>query len=604
MKLSGLDHYREVWVVDFEFCSPDGERPIPLCMVARELRTGQLIQAWQEDLSASQTSPVPPHPDRLFVAYYASAELACYLSLNWDMPSRILDLYTEFRCKTSGLPTPYGNGLLGALAYHGIDGIDADTKGRMRDLALRGGPHTRNEQKELLDYCQSDVDALAKLLPVMSKDIDLSRALLRGRYMAAVAKMEWIGVPIDVETWDSLQGNWSEIQRRLVESVDRDYNIYAGQTFKMDRFAEYLARNGIPWPQLHTGKLALDDSTFKTMARVFPTLRPLRELRKTLADLRKNRLTVGADGRNRCLISAFQSKTGRNQPSNARFVFGLTSWLRGLIRPGPDRAIAYVDYEQQEFGIAAALSGDAAMMDAYSSGDPYLTFAKQAGAAPPNATKKTHRDVRERFKVVALAVQYGMGAASLATSTGDTEAAARNLLRLHRNTYPRFWEWIHTARDHAMLTSRIHTVFGWPVHVGADANPRSLMNFPMQANGAEILRLACCELTEAGIDVCAPIHDAVLIESSNDCIQQTLANTQRIMQRSAELVLSGYPIRTEAKIVRHPDRYMDERGKNMWDTVMRILAELREKQRHHEVPTRPHGDAPTRATAASPVCLI
>ena len=128
--------------------------------------------------------------------------------------------------------------------------------------------------------------------------------------------------------------------------------------------------------------------------------------------------------------------------------------------------------------------------------------------------------MRERFKVVALAVQYGMGAASLATSTGDTEAAARNLLRLHRNTYPRFWEWIHAARDHAMLTSRIHTVFGWPVHVGADANPRSLMNFPMQANGAEILRLACCELTEAGIDVCAPIHDAVLIESSDDRIQQ------------------------------------------------------------------------------------
>ena len=98
-----------------------------------------------------------------------------------------------------------------------------------------------------------------------------------------------------------------------------------------------------------------------------------------------------------------------------------------------------------------------------------------------------------------------------------------------------------------MLTSRIHTVFGWPVHVGADANPRSLMNFPMQANGAEILRLACCELTEAGIDVCAPIHDAVLIESPDDRIQQALAKTQRIMQHAAKLVLSGYPLRTEAR---------------------------------------------------------
>ena len=114
MKLPGLDHYREVWVVDFEFCSPDGERPVPLCMVARELRTGRLIRAWQDDLSASHASMIPPHPDRLFVAYYAIAEISCYLALNWDIPLRILDLYTEFRCKISCLPTPDGDGLLGS----------------------------------------------------------------------------------------------------------------------------------------------------------------------------------------------------------------------------------------------------------------------------------------------------------------------------------------------------------------------------------------------------------------------------------------------------------------------------------------------------------
>ena len=34
----------------------------------------------------------------------------------------------------------------------------------------------------------------------------------------------------------------------------------------------------------------------------------------------------------------------------------------------------------------AALSGDQLMMDAYRSGDPYLAFAKQAGAAPADAT--------------------------------------------------------------------------------------------------------------------------------------------------------------------------------------------------------------------------
>jgi DNA polymerase I-like protein with 3'-5' exonuclease and polymerase domains len=84
-------------------------------------------------------------------------------------------------------------------------------------------------------------------------------------------------------------------------------------------------------------------------------------------------------------------------------------WLRGLILPEEGCGLAYIDWEQQEFGIAAALSGDANMLEAYDSGDPYLAFAKQAGAAPPNATKASHGTLREQFKACALAVQYGMG---------------------------------------------------------------------------------------------------------------------------------------------------------------------------------------------------
>src|SRR5262249_9080264 len=125
---------------------------------------------------------------------------------------------------------------------------------------------------------------------------------------------------------------------------------------------------------------------------------PLRELRSALSDLRLNDLAVGADGRNRTILSAFRSKTGRNQPSNSRFIFGPSVWLRGLIKPPAGYGIAYVDWSQQEFGIAAALSGDTAMQAAYRSGDPYLEFAKQAGAVPKDATKEAHKEKRELFK--------------------------------------------------------------------------------------------------------------------------------------------------------------------------------------------------------------
>jgi hypothetical protein len=125
-----------------------------------------------------------------------------------------------------------------------------------------------------------------------------------------------------------------------------------------------------------------------------------------------------------------------------------------------------------------------------------------------------------------------------------------------------------------MLHGYLETVFGWRVHVGADANPRSLRNFVMQANGGEMLRLACCLATERGIVVCAPVHDALLIEGSADGIEDVVTETRRVMREASEEVLAGFPLRTDAKVVRHPDRYMDDRGRQMWESVQRLLDEL------------------------------
>jgi DNA polymerase I-like protein with 3'-5' exonuclease and polymerase domains len=222
------------------------------------------------------------------------------------------------------------------------------------------------------------------------------------------------------------------------------------------------------------------------------------------------------------------------------------------------------------------------MQQAYLSGDPYLTFAKQAGAVPADATKESHKAERELFKVAALAVLYGMGSASLAQSLDQPECLARELLRLHRHTYPTFWRWSEAAVNHAMLHGSLWTVFGWTVRVGSRANPRSLANFPMQANAAEVLRLACCLATEAGIMVCAPVHDALLIEADDELIDASVEITQEKMAAASRIVLDGFELRSDAKVVGHPDRYSDPRGEQMWATVTRLLAELNEHQKREE----------------------
>jgi DNA polymerase I len=563
--------FAEIWLVDFEFHAGRGDLPQPVCLVAFELRSGRKLRVWQDEFGASP--PYPTGPDTLFVAYYASAELGCHLTLGWPLPERILDLFVEFRNRTNGIPPICGNGLLGALAHFGLDGIGATEKEEMRDLVLRGGPWSPKEREAIVDYCEGDVDSLARLLPAMLDGIDLPRALLRGRYMAAAARIEHHGVPIDTATLARLKCHWTHIQDRLIAAIDASYGVYEGRTFKADRFAEWLERSGLPWPRLESGNLDLSDDAFREMARAHSAVAPLRELRSALSEMRLNDLAVGQDGRNRALLSVFRSRTGRNQPSNTQFIFGPSVWLRGLIQPPPGYGIAYIDWSQQEFGIAAALSSDLKMMEAYHSGDPYLAFAKQAGAVPVDATKQSHKAERDQFKACVLAVQYGMGPDSLAARIGQPPIRSRELLQLHRETYRVYWRWSDQMLDYAMATGSIHTVFGWRVQVPVRPNARSLQNFPMQANGAEMLRLACCLATERGIDVCAPVHDAVLIVAPLDRLDADVAAMEDAMREASRIVLGGFELGTDAVTVRYPERYMDERGNDMWEKVMRLLDE-------------------------------
>jgi hypothetical protein len=571
-----LGAFREVVLVDFEFTSTAGNRPGPVCLIAHELRSGRKFRLWRDQFSSAP--PYAAGPDVLLVAYYASAELGCYRVLGWPMPRHILDLFTEFRNRTNGLPTPAGAGLLGALTYFGLDGMGATEKEDMRALVLRGGPWTGDERTVILDYCEADVAALGRLLPAMLPRIDLPRALLRGRYMAAAAAMEHNGTPIDVETLGLLRQNWEPLKDRLIVDVDKDFGVFDGRTFKADRFAALLNRHGIPWPRTETGRLALDDATFHQMAKAHPFISPLRELRHALSDMRLNDLAVGTDGRNRTILSAFRSRTGRNQPSNTKYIFGPSVWLRGLIKPPPGHGVAYIDWSQQEFGIAAALSGDVAMQTAYLSGDPYLAFAKQAGAVPADATKASHGAARELFKQCVLAVQYGMEAESLADRIGQPPIVARDLLRSHREVFRAFWRWSDAAVDLAMLDGSIPTVFGWNVHVGENPNPRSLRNFPVQANGAEMLRIACCLAAERGIEVCAPVHDAVLICAPLERLEADVATMRAAMTEASRVVLAGFELRTDVSITRYPYRYMDLRGAVMWERVVKLLQELDSRQ--------------------------
>ena len=67
--------YREIWAIDFEFRAPAGHRPEVVCLCARELLSGRVIQLWVDEFGAC---PFDTGDDVLFVAFFASAEVSCF----------------------------------------------------------------------------------------------------------------------------------------------------------------------------------------------------------------------------------------------------------------------------------------------------------------------------------------------------------------------------------------------------------------------------------------------------------------------------------------------------------------------------------------------
>jgi hypothetical protein len=352
------------------------------------------------------------------------------------------------------------------------------------------------------------------------------------------------------------------------------------RVFSEARFANWIERKGYAWPKTDTGKYSRDADTYKEMAEIHPEIEPLRRLVKTYNLFRDFRIVIGSDERNRCSLWPFQSKTGRNQPSNAEFVFGMPAWLRHLFKPPVGRACAYLDWKAQEYGIAAALSGDAAMMTDYATGDPYLALAVRLSRVPPGATKDTHPKERKLFKAACgLGAMYGSSEYGLARRLGISVEQARDILHSHKRTYGTFWRWTNTVVMQGRLRRYMDSRLGWRMHLAGDVNVRSLQNFTMQATGADLLRLAVCLLVEAGVQVDAMIHDALVVESPVEEIDAVAARAQEIMCEAGRQLLNGFALQTDALIIRYPDRFdaVDEDDAEMWAMTMRMLTEELER---------------------------
>ncbi len=451
------EYFDSVRLVDFEYYPGEtgADAPIPICVVMHDLLSGTTTRQWL--FGQSQNCPVRFTDRDLLVAYYAAAEISCFIGLRWPIPPRVMDLHAEFRAILNGLSVARSNDEKAAMKANnrysllacmqsfdlGSAAVDAQYKTEMRDLALRGGPFTSDERQALIDYCETDVIALGKLLPRMLSQIDMRQALFRGRYVSAVGAIERAGIPIDHDLANRLQVNWEGIVTELIEVGRRQFDVIGRRDIDHAKFANWVEGRGLyDWPQTPTGQYATDSDTLNEWGRRLPEVLALKEYIYAVRNSKLfSQLQIGADGRNRFLLSPFAGKTGRNQPSNTKSVFGPATWVRFLIKPPPGRALIYADWSGQEYGIAAVLSDDRVMQADYFDDDPYLGFAKRIGLAPQEATKKSHPQIRDQLKVAAgLGVLFGASASTVARAGNISEIHAKFLLHRHQRLYNRFWQ--------------------------------------------------------------------------------------------------------------------------------------------------------------------
>jgi len=585
---------RDVIVLDAEFVPRTGEPVIPVCLCAKSLGTGQEWRIFSEP-GVRQSCPLPVESDILYVSFSAPAEWSYFLASGWELPQTVLDLYAEEMLLTNTQKDERGKryipSLLLTLAKHGLDAMAAAEKEEMINLILRGHPFSNEERTAILTYCMEDVANTARLLPAMLTQIDVEEALLRGSFSRAVAWIEFNGIPIDRPAYDRLVRSRSELIPSLARQVEKEnqYGVYRsgkdGNTHWSEAgFTALVEHIGLQneWPRTPSGKFSAADSesdpeeeqVFKLMAQRYPCLEPLRQTRRFVTTFRQFHLPIGTDRRCRVYPSPFWTATGRSQPRGG-FIFSLPAWTRFLIKPGVGQALAYVDLVSAEFGIAGALSGDQAMLNAYRSReDVYLHLARMAGAVPPDATKKSHPEQRKLYKVGMLGAQYGQTQFGLSRKANIPLWVAHSVHQNLRKVYPVYWRWIEKQVLLAEITKKMSTPLGWGMPVTAETSHNTLCNFPMQGACADIMRLASSFMVDEGLALCATVHDAVLIEAPIGQIDADVEAAKRCWARASNIVLGGFALDADAKIVRYPDIYHDDDGEEMWERLWGVLNEV------------------------------
>jgi hypothetical protein len=554
----------------------------------------------------------------LFIAYnVAGAEgqaLTQIMGHKWMLKTNWIDLWVEFKQYSLTHPDYMNqkNGITTALDTFEIP-YNADKEGT-REIILGNDEYTDAQMAQIIKYCEADVLSLrplARKLFIIGQDygVTLDDMIERGRYCRNVGVSQFCsrGFPMDKELTKAVFNNRQKLRNALSAQCNEvtgfkiykentkgrgEHKVFTHYSFSFSEFAEYLESKGLlhTWKRTEAGRLCMEEDYVDEMVSGYKTIiEPVYLARNTLKQLNSTDLSaiMDDDGYIRPDYWVFHQKTSRTSPKPAKgFIMNLCPWLRMLCRPAPGRALVTIDFKSQEVLVAAALAKDYSMLEDYLT-DIYLGQGKKTGFIPKEATKKSHKTMRDGFKPVVLGTSFGMQAKSLSIhfynfwkdlgiekDLGDCESDAREFLYNHKESYAAYYDFIADTLYSMKDNGYIETVDAWKYFYSRGMRENSVKNLKMQGNGAAMTRRASNYCIEDYNVWVIPLHDAVYFEcAESEAVELAKKVSAAMVQASIDTLGEefGKHMGTATQIFTHTMPYYDKRGETMYRRVTKEL---------------------------------
>lgn len=372
-------------------------------------------------------------------------------------------------------------------------------------------------------------------------------------------EVERNGVRIDS---DKLNQQSAELAIKLKGLEEQAYEI-AGGPFNLNspkQIGELLfGQLGLPVvKKTASGAPSTDEEVLTKLAEDYPLPakllehRSLAKLKSTYTD-KLPRMVNPQTGRVHTNYAQAVAVTGRlasNDPNLQNIPVRTAEGrrVREAFVASPGCVLLSADYSQIELRIMAHISGDAALISAFSEGrDIHAATAAEIFGVPLD---EVNSEQRRTAKVINFGLIYGMSAFGLAANLGIGRDAAKLYIDRYFARYPGVAQYMEGVRVQAKAQGYVSTVFGrrlWLPEIKSPNGPRraaaerAAINAPMQGTSADLIKMAMIEiqkwLRDNGLNtrMIMQVHDEVILEVPQDELDKVKSEVPRLMTTVAEL---------------------------------------------------------------------